>query len=89
MDTSAIAVVKNIRGIHARPSGEIANAAKNYESQIKIIYDGSVADAKNVLQIIILELCYNSKVIIEAKGNDADIAVTKVKELVEHQYSFD
>jgi len=89
MDLFATVVVKNIRGIHARPSGEIANAAKNYESQIKIIHNDLVADAKNVLQIIILELGYNSQVTIEAKGNDADIAIDKIKELIEHEYSYD
>ena len=89
MDLFATAIVRNIRGIHARPSGEIANAAKNYESQVKIIHNGSVADAKNVLQIIILELGCDSQVTIEAKGNDADIALNKIKELVEHQYLYD
>jgi phosphotransferase system HPr (HPr) family protein len=89
MDLADTAVVKNIRGIHARPSSEIANAAKNYESQVKIIHNGVAADAKNVLQIIILELGCNSQVIIETKGRDADIALGRIKELIEHQYSYD
>ncbi len=89
MDLFVTAVVKNNRGIHARPSGEIANAAKNYESQVKIIHNGVVADAKNVLQVIILELGYNTQVTIEAKGSDADIAIGKIKELIECQFPYD
>lgn len=89
MSVSCNALVKNKRGIHARPSSVIAKAALAFKSEIIIKSQGKKASAKDVLQIIMLELFEGSKVTIEAKGPDKKKALNKIKKLIEREYQFD
>jgi phosphocarrier protein HPr len=74
MSVSCNAIVRNERGIHARPSSVIAKEALKYKSNIMIHYNGKSASAKDVLQIIMLELFVGSVVMITAQGEDEKIA---------------
>lgn len=89
MSVSGSITVKNERGIHARPSSEIAKEALKYKSKVIISYDGKSANAKDVLQIIILELFQGTTVLITADGEDEKEAFKAIKELVEKEYKFD
>lgn len=89
MSVSCKATVKNVRGIHARPSSVIAKTALNYKSEIIILYNGKSANAKDVLQIIMLELFAGSVVTITAKGDDEKIAIENVKQAVEEKFNFE
>ena len=89
MSVSCIAKVKNPKGIHARPSSEIARTALTFKSDIFIKFEDKKASAKDVLQIIMLELFEGSKVTIEANGKDEKEALRKIKKLVENEYQFD
>ena len=89
MSVSCKALVKNRRGIHARPSSEIAKTALTLNSEIIIKSKGKKASAKDVLQIIMLELFEGSKVTIEVKGSDEKKALNKIKKLIEKEYKFD
>lgn len=83
------AIVKNERGIHARPSGEIAKESLKYKSKIAINFQGKTANAKDVIQLIILEMLKGAQVEIIAEGEDEEVAFNAIKELVEKEYSFD
>lgn len=83
------AIVKNERGIHARPSGDIAKEALKYKSKILIIFQGKIANAKDVIQLIILELLKNSEVEIITEGEDEEAAFEAIKHLIEKEYNFD
>jgi len=89
MSVSSHARVMNEKGIHARPSSEIAKEALRYKSDITIIYNGKTASAKDVLQLIMLELFQGTEVEIISDGEDEVEALNSVKELVEKTYSFD
>ncbi|HOJ64610.1 MAG TPA: HPr family phosphocarrier protein [Spirochaetota bacterium] len=83
------ATVKNERGIHARPSGEIAKEALKYKSKISINFQGKTANAKDVIQLIILEMLKGAVVEIVAEGEDEEAAFNAIKELIEKEYIFD
>jgi phosphotransferase system HPr (HPr) family protein len=89
MSVSCKALVKNKRGIHARPSSEIAKTALTFNSEIIIKTQGNKANAKDVLQIIMLELFEGSEVTIEVTGSDEKKALNKIKRLIEKEYKFD
>lgn len=89
MSVSCKVIIKNERGIHARPSSEIAKEALKYKSDITITYEDKKASAKDVLQLIMLELFAGIEVEITAKGDDEKKALEAIKILVEKQYSFD
>ena len=89
MSVTSTARVNNERGIHARPSSEIARTALKYESNITIKCEDRTASAKDVLQLIMLELFEGSNVTIEIDGPDEKEALKEIKNLVEKKYSFD
>lgn len=89
MSVSCMATVKNERGIHARPSAMIAKESLKYNSEINIIYEDRIANAKDVLQLIMLELFQGITVEITAKGDDENEAMAAIKNLIENQFIFD
>ncbi|MCK4798224.1 MAG: HPr family phosphocarrier protein [Spirochaetes bacterium] len=89
MSISCIVTIKNERGIHARPSSDIAKEALKYKSDIKIVYDGKEATAKDVLQIIMLELFEGTTVQVVAEGEDEKAALNAVKTLLKKKYCFE
>ncbi|MBQ3922285.1 MAG: HPr family phosphocarrier protein [Spirochaetales bacterium] len=82
-------VIKNERGIHARPSAEVAKEAIKYKSSITVDHEGNKGNAKEVLQLIVLELYKGETVTLTAEGEDEQAAFDAVKALLEKQYDFD
>ena len=72
----------NKMGLHARPSTQIATTASRFSSEIQIIKDGQVVDAKSVLELLMLAAECGSELQIEATGGDAKSAVAAIAELV-------
>ncbi len=83
------AIVINERGIHARPSSEIAKEALKYKSKISINFQGRNANAKDVIQLIILEMVKGAEVEIITEGEDEEAAFESIKQLIEKEYNFD
>ena len=83
------AVIKNDKGIHARPSSIISLESQRFQSDITLINDGKTASSKDVLQIIILELFKGVEVEVTVEGEDEEEAYNKVIELLEKEYEFD
>lgn len=82
-------IITNERGIHARPSSEVAKEAIKYQSDITVDHNGSKGNAKEVLQLILLELYKDEEVTLTAEGEDEQAAFDAVKVLLEKQYDFD
>jgi len=69
--------VLNKYGIHARPSAAIVLEASKYTSEIKItnLTDGAEANARSVLNLLLLNAPYGTELKIEATGTDEVEAV--------------
>ena len=89
MSMTGSATINNERGIHARPSSEVAKEALKFKSKITITYNGKTANAKDVLQIIILELFRGTVVQLTTEGDDEKTAFEAIKTLLEKEYKFD
>jgi phosphotransferase system HPr (HPr) family protein len=89
MSVSSEATINNSKGIHARPSSEIAREALKYKSTVTITYNNKSANAKDVLQLIMLELFQGTNVIITAEGDDEKEALENIKKYVEKIYEYD
>ncbi len=89
MSITQKAIINNVRGIHARPSAEIAKEAGKYKSSVTINNGTAKANARDVLQLIILELFKGTEVEITADGPDENEAIAGVKMMVEKSYDFD
>ncbi|TJZ77497.1 phosphoenolpyruvate--protein phosphotransferase [Chitiniphilus eburneus] len=74
--------VPNPTGLHARPAAVLANAAKTYKSDIKLVRAGDDANAKSVVSIMGLEVKHNDEIKIKATGPDAQAAIKALTELI-------
>ncbi len=84
--SSAELTIKNRLGLHARAAAKLVKAAGEYQSDIRVIRNGTRADARSVLSLISLGCGYDSKVVIEAEGVDAHRAVSALSSIIEDRF---
>ena len=78
--------VKNQLGIHGRPAAKLVGIANKFQSQItlqNLTKNSYKINAKSINQIITLAVKKGDEVAITATGNDADLALTKIQELLQ------
>lgn len=80
---SAVVIVPNPAGLHARPAAVLANNAKQFSSDIRLFLDGREANAKSVVSVLSLEARQHDRVTVSAKGRNADAALEKLVPLLE------
>lgn len=75
--------VKNVSGLHLRPTGLLCNEAIRYKSTVKFKFGNSVTNAKSVLSV--LGACVKSGDEIEfvCEGPDEEEALDAMIRLVE------
>ena len=74
--------VLNESGLHTRAAALIVDTANKYKSEITIEKDGSTADARSIMGILILAAQQNSEILVKASGVDAKEAVAAIKDLL-------
>lgn len=79
------ATVGNREGLHARPVMQFVDLASKFRSQIRVTNVSGRAetvDGKSAMQMMLLEATQGSIVRIEACGEDAQVAVDALADLV-------
>lgn len=71
----------NKLGLHARPSSKLAELCGKFSSNILIIKGKEKISAKNMMDILMLALGYQSKIIIQVDGNDEKEATKQIKKM--------
>ncbi|NLE01453.1 MAG: HPr family phosphocarrier protein [Fibrobacter sp.] len=85
--TERIIVVSNPLGIHARPASMIVQTAMKFKSTITLIKDGTSADGKSIMSVMMLAAAYNTKVTVRASGQDEVEAVNAIASLFEKKFN--
>ena len=75
-------IIKLRFGLHLRVAGLIAKEARKYQSDILIIKNGIVGQAKSLISILFLTVAYGEKIIIRAEGPDEREAVKNLAKLI-------
>lgn len=78
--------VTNKKGLHARPSTELAKLASAFKSEVILHYRRVGINAKSLIGILMLEIECGSEVTIEAIGADAKEVVQAILELADHSF---
>ena len=81
-------LIKNTAGLHCRPCSFIVNEARKFKSDITLIKEEEYANAKNMMDLVILALKQGDKVTLNVKGDDEEKAFAVVKDLVIKEYEF-
>jgi phosphocarrier protein len=86
---SAIAKIVNKKGLHARASARLVEAAARFQSQITITKDGQTVDARSIMGLMMLAASLGCEIRIDVEGPDADEAIRAVLALVEAKFGED
>jgi phosphoenolpyruvate-protein phosphotransferase len=75
--------IVNPTGLHARPATVFASIAKGFESEVRVRYDGQVANGKSLASLLKLGVEGGSTVRVMAQGPDEGAALQALKAAVE------
>ena len=83
---TAIVRIKNKRGLHARASAKIVEAAARFQSEINIVKDGQVVNARSIMGLMMLAAGIGSDVEVTAEGPDSAEALTAIIALADAKF---
>lgn len=78
--------VTNKWGVHTRPSTLVAKLAAEFVSDIQISTSSGTADAKSVLQIVMLAASCGTVLEVSASGSDQENALKAICELLQSDF---
>lgn len=78
--------IVNVRGLHARASRKLAELAFKYESSIVVRREDEAADARSLMDLMMLGAGIGSEIEIEADGADAAAAIEAIAALVANKF---
>jgi phosphocarrier protein HPr len=78
--------IKNKLGLHARAANMVVQTASNFTCSITVIKDGIEANAKSIMGLLLLAAGKGSKIVVKAKGKDAQEALKEIGKLIEGKF---
>ena len=85
----AVVTIPNKRGLHARASAKLVEAAARFKSHITVTKDGQTVDARSIMGLMMLAASLDTKIEIAAEGPDADEAMTAILALIAAKFGED
>ena len=80
-------VVTNSLGIHARPASLIVTTATPFDCDVLIEKEGTSANAKSIMSVMMLAAACGSKVTIKASGKEEQKAIDTLVLLFEAKFN--
>lgn len=74
--------ISNKLGLHARPSAQLTQTAARFHSDIHISRNGRRVNAKSIMGVMMLAAGQGSVVTVDAEGDDAEVALAAIGELI-------
>ena len=74
--------IVNPLGFHARPAAAFVRLAASFRCDLWLEKDGVEVNAKSILGVLMLAAEKGSQLMIHAKGDDADDALTALGDLI-------
>jgi phosphocarrier protein HPr len=78
--------VVNRAGIHTRPAASLVKLASEFKSEIQIIRDSFVINAKSIIGVMTLAAEQGSTLQIKADGVDESEAVSAIVKLIQEGF---
>lgn len=73
--------IKNSEGFHLRPITKLAEIARNFDGDILLHYNGNMASAKNVMEMMILAVPCGGEMFIQIRGEKAKSLVDSILDI--------
>ena len=81
--------IVNKKGLHARASAKIVEAAARFQSRVTVCKDGQCVDARSIMGLMMLAASPGTEIIIEADGPDAGAALAAIVALARAKFGED
>lgn len=78
--------ILNEQGLHARPATALVNTIQKYKSDVFLLSHGKKINAKSILGVLVLAAEKGAKMVVQAKGEDAQEAVDSVIRLAADKF---
>ncbi len=85
----AIAQITNKRGLHARASAKVVEAAARFKAEVTVSKDGQRVSARSIMGLMMLAASMGTQIELRAEGPDADEALAAILALVEAKFGED
>ncbi|MDE2462342.1 MAG: HPr family phosphocarrier protein [Alphaproteobacteria bacterium] len=85
----SVATILNKRGLHARASAKLVEAAARFKSHITVSKDGTSVDARSIMGLMMMGAGVGSQIELCAEGPDADEAMTALLALIAARFGED
>lgn len=82
-------VVINDSGIHARPAALIVETASKFASDVFFVKDGMRANAKSIMNIMLLAAEPGAVIRVEAEGPDEAGALSAIEHLFTTRFKYE
>jgi phosphocarrier protein HPr len=85
----ATARIVNKKGLHARASAKVVEAAARFQSHITVTKDGQTVDARSIMGLMMLAASMGTDIEIVADGPDCDEAMIAILALIDAKFGED
>ncbi len=75
-------LIVNRLGLHARAAAQLVKTANQFFSDITVEKEDEQVNAKSIMGILMLAAACGSRILVTADGEDAEMAMAKIEELV-------
>ncbi|MCX5711667.1 MAG: HPr family phosphocarrier protein [Candidatus Omnitrophica bacterium] len=75
-------IIRNKQGLHARPAALFVQIANKFDSRITVKNDQESVNGKSIMGILMLGAENGSKIILEAEGSDAEVAIVELEKII-------
>ncbi len=82
-------VIPNRLGLHARAAAKLVQLANQFSASITVEKEGELADAKSIMEVLMLAAAKDSRIVITAAGDDEDVALEEIRRLIEGKFGED
>ena len=85
MKTAQVVIVNKL-GLHARAAAKLVQLSSQFSSSISLEKDGEEADAKSIMEVLMLAGSKDSRLQIVAEGRDEAEAVEELRLLIANRF---
>ena len=79
--------IVNRLGLHARAAAQLVRMANEYNSDINLIKSNQQANAKTIMEVLMLGATQGEDLTVEARGDDEEHAVEAIVQLIDARFN--
>ena len=77
----------NRLGLHARAAAQLVRMANDYSSEVSLIKYGQTANAKTIMEVLMIGAAQGDELMIQANGEDEKEAVKAITKLIGDRFN--